>query len=132
MLGYTTGGRSTSVVMLLHYFGRDPKAVGLRRQVAEWIKRWKRWPDYHDKLRGGWHAAVQRLQRARPRGRWNVVTGPMAALIQGLSELGWQLPEPDTWTDAQENEWTMAQQPHQHNMYASRELPPSDGSQDGQ
>eukprot|EP00959_Pyramimonas_sp_CCMP1952_P376866 7893435-Pyramimonas_sp.AAC.1 len=53
----------------------------------------------------------------------------MAALIQGLTELGWQLPEPDTWTDAQQNEWTMDQQPHQHKMHASRELPLSDGQQ---
>eukprot|EP00959_Pyramimonas_sp_CCMP1952_P079925 1671099-Pyramimonas_sp.AAC.1 len=72
MLGDTTGGRSTSMVMLLHYFDKDPKAVGLRRQVAEWIKFRKRVPEYHDKLQAGWHAAVRRLQKARPRGRWNV------------------------------------------------------------
>eukprot|EP00959_Pyramimonas_sp_CCMP1952_P194577 4068890-Pyramimonas_sp.AAC.1 len=82
--------------MLLHYYEKDPKPVGLRRQVSEWMKLWKRVPEHHDKLRAGRNAAVQRPQKARPRGRWNVVTGPMAALIQGLSELGWQPREPDT------------------------------------
>ena len=105
MAGPITGGRCTATALLLHYGPKEPFTRTLCRQAQEWLKLWHRQPELRKRLRQGWHKVAAKLRSVKPRAKWAVAKGPMAALQLSLAGIGWQPKHPDAWLDKDGNEW---------------------------
>ena len=54
----------------------------------------------------GWQKVAVKLLNTKPRARWAVAKGPMAALQLALADVGWQAQRPDRWIGQDGTEWS--------------------------
>ena len=100
-------GRCTATVLLLKFGKKEPGFQALAGIVKEWILYWRANPTAHADTRMAWMGIWLKLKGMEARNRWRHCSGPMAAVITLLLELGWKAHAPDVWTDPKGCRWEM-------------------------
>ena len=92
--------------MLLCYPNEDLVSQTLRQQATEGVTLWKN--KYHFMTDSGKDGIVSsRLSSAKRHARWRAATGPITAIITGVTQIGRDVPHPDSWVDHNGDEWAI-------------------------
>ena len=103
-------GRCLTTTLALVYGLKDP-GVQLRVSLlAEFLSIWKTDTTFHKRVQRAWPFIYQKLDAAGSR-RWNLVRGPISAVIATLCDAGWKAEVATRWQRPHLGSWEVWQIP---------------------
>ena len=76
----------------------DPEVLSIKQMVVFWFKHWSQADEDKKRLiRRLWLKSLRELSNHKGDLKWNMVHGPMKALMCSSKRLGWLIPDPIHW-----------------------------------